>query len=82
MDNASIFFVGVSVIEPREFLEVCGALVLLMGSAVEALQFQRFNKFGETVKRTMGCQHAVASFWRRATTQTLEFTASRAERSK
>ena len=82
LDDARIFVVGVSVIEAREFLEVCGALMPLMGSAVEVLRFQRFDRFWENVKRTMGCQHAMASFWQRATTQTLEFTASRAERLK
>ena len=82
LDDARIFVVGVSVIEAREFLEACGALMPLMGSAVEVLRFQRFDRFWENVKRTMGCQHAMASFWQRATTQSLEFTASKAERSK
>ena len=82
LDNARIFVVGVSAIEAREFLEVCGALMPLMGSAVEVLRFQRFDRLWKNVKRTMGCQHAMASFWQKATTQALEFTTSRTERLK
>jgi len=43
LENAMIFFVRVSVTESREFLVVCGALVLLTTSVVEVLHFQRFD---------------------------------------
>ena len=49
MDTAGSFFARVSVMEPREFLEVCGALAPLMGSVVEVLHFQRFDRFWEIV---------------------------------
>ena len=50
LDNAKIFVVGVSVIEAREFLEVCGALVPLMGPTVEVLRFQCATDLGKPSK--------------------------------
>ena len=62
LDDGRIVVVGVSVLKTSEFLEVCGALMTLMGSAVEVLRFQRFDRFWENVRLTMGCQHGMANF--------------------
>ena len=57
LDNARIFVVSVSVIEAREFLEVCGALVPLMGHAVEVLRFQSARELGKPSKEKLSLIH-------------------------